>query len=706
MAASGRRFVARRFPFTTSFAAGEVAEEYLMRTDLQVRNESCRRFRNVMNMAGGGFKRRWGTLDLAPLAGLSRLETYGIGTDDARILVFSFGQCQVLNLDGSIVQTVGGCSWADEDLFTMQVALEDGKIVVTSRSFLPQLLTLTDGTWVLSAVNFADGLNGSKLQPYWQYHARGISLTPSAYSGTVTVETSADFFVADHVGVRIRYTGVEILITAVTDATHATGDVIGVLYPTLDVTVGSSAGFNVGQVVQGDTTQIRGAVAAVPDGTHVTVQLLDGYTPFDATEPLVGPTAKSAISAVAAASVPASTTEWDEALISAARGYPGACALHRNRLMLGDFPGAQSIIAASATGDIEDFDTGTGLETDAVIERVGRESSLGLRHFGSTEQLLVFTENGAYYVPEQVAAPFSPTNFELLKIGPEQASTPQPLFISEGMGFIEQYSGRLMMAIATGNVRRSWEIADLSELAFHLMGSPVEIELLAALSESDRLVPVLRDDGQIAVLTYRRGAQFSAWSLWTTTGAWRSIVVAAGALYAVAEREIDGVTGWRLEKFDPTCWADGMVDLAAVTTPTPDYAGATLGSWEGPGKIGEFLLDEDGVLTGIDPGYGAIRIGFDFPVTVEGPPPVDQQMGLRPNYKITRVDVDVIESVGFKGNGRDPSGWSGVIGGATTPLTGVRRFRPLGRAKYPTFTIQQDIGGPLEIRSITMEVTS
>lgn len=699
--------MARRFPFSTSFAAGELAEEFLMRTDLQVRNEGCRQFRNAMNMAGGGFKRRWGTRDLAALGGLSRLETYGIGADDARILVFSEAQFEVRNLDGAVIQTVTGCPWGEADLFTMQVALEDGKIVVASNAFYPQILTLgVAGTWSIADLTFADGLNGSKLQPYWRYHERGVSLTPSAYSGAVTLVTSDPFFFLEHIGVRIRYAGVEIEITSATDATNAAGTVIGSLYPTLDITVGSSAGFSVGQVVQGDTTQIRGAVSAVPDGTHVTVQLLDGFTQFDPAEPLVGPTAKSTISGVSVASAPAPTTEWDEALINEVRGYPGACALHRNRLMLGAFPQAQSIIAASATGDIQDFDTGTGLETDAVIERVGRESSLGLRHFGSTEQLLVFTENGPYYVPEQVAAPFSPTNFELLKIGPEQASTPQPLFISEGMGFIEQYSGRLMMAIATGNVRRSWEIADLSEMAFHLMGSPVEMELVAALSESDRLVPVLRDDGKLAVLTYRRGAQFSAWGLWTTTGAWRSIVVAAGTLYAVAERVIDGVTAFRLEKFDPACWADGMRDLATVSTAFAPYAGETVGVWDGPGKIGEFEMNGSGVLTGIAPEYDAVRIGFDFPLTVEGPPPVDQQMGLRPNYKITRVDVDVIESVGFTGNGRNPSGWSGVIGGNTTPLTGVRRFRPLGRAKYPTFTIQQDIGGPLEIRSITMEVTS
>ena len=699
--------MARRFPFSTSFAAGEVAEEYLMRTDLQVRNESCRQFRNAMNAAGGGFRRRWGTLDLAALDGLSRLETYGIGADDARLIVFSNGKFQTRTLAGAVIQSITGCPWTAAELFTMQVAIEDGKIVVTSTEFAPRLLTLASGTWSIAVLGFADGLNGTKLQPYWRFAERGVSLTPGAFSGSgVTLQTSASFFTADHIGTRLRYTGNEITVTAVTDGDTAAGTVIGTLFPTLTVTVGSSSGFIAGQVVQGDTTQIRGVISGVPSGTSLTVQLLDGYTQFDPVEPLVGPTAKSTISAIAVAGAPAATIEWDEALISTARGYPNACALHRNRLMMGAFPSAQNVMAASATGDITDFNTGTGLETDAIIERVGRESSIGLRHFGSTEQLLLLTEAGVYYVPEQVGAPLSPTNFELLKIGPEAAAAPQPLLVSEGLIFAEQGSGRAMICIPTGNVRRSWEIADLSELAFHLMGTPVEMELLAANTQTDRLVLVLKDDGDLAVLTYRRNQTFSAWGLWSTTGSWRSLVVANGVLYAVAERTLDGVTAFRLEKFDSGAWADGMKSLATLATAFTPYADTTVGAWDGPSKIGTFTMNSSGVIQGVDDSYSAIRIGFDFPLTVEGPPPVDQQMGLRPNYKITRVDVDVIGGVGFKGNGRDPSGWSGEIGGATVPQTGVRRFRPLGRAKYPTFTIQQDIGGPLEIRSITMEVTS
>ena len=678
----------------------------MMRTDIQARNEGARRFRNAMNAAGGGFRRRWGTLDVAALPGLTRVETYGIGEADARLLAFTNGAVRILGLDGAVQQTVTDCPWTEANLFVMQVAIEDGKIVVCSDAFAPQILTLSGGAWSIATLTFADGLNGARLQPYWRFVERGVSLTVGAYSGTgVSLSTSDDFFTAAHVGSRIRYTGIEIQVASVTNATTATGDIIGTLYPTLTVGVGATAGFVVGQVVQGKDTQIRGVVAAVSGS--LTIQLLDGYTAFDAAEKLVGPTAETTISSIATASAPAATTDWDEALISPARGYPKACALHRNRLMLGGFPQAENVMAASAIGDITDFNPGTGLETDAIIERVGRETSLGLRHFGSTEQLILLTEAGVQYVPEQVGAPLSPTNYELLKIGPEAAASPQPLLVSEGLAFIEQGSGRCMICIPTGNVRRSWEIGDLSELAFHLMGSPRELELLAANTETDRLVLALKDDGDIAVLTFRRNAQFSAWGLWQTPGAWRSLVVAAGTLYAVAERVIAGSTVYRLEKFDPSAWADGMVQIAARTAPVPLYASGTAGVWEGPAKIGEFTLDGSGVLQGVDDSYeGALRVGLDFTLEVETVPPVDQQMGLRPNYKITRVDCDVIESVGFKGNGTDPSGWTGGIGGPVQPTTGVRRFRPLGRAKYPTFTIRQEVGGPLEVRSLTMEVTS
>ncbi len=701
--------MARRWTFTNDLSAGELAPDYMKRSDAAVRNRGAKTMSNVYLQPGGGFKRRWGTRRLAGLDSFSRLETIGYGSDDARLLLFSDGGFAYRNLDGSLIQTVSSCPWSENDLRSMQIAIESERFVATSRSFFPQLMTLTAGSWGLADFAFATGLGTSKRQPYYRLAPRSISIQPDAYTGSgVDIVASSAVFLATHVGTRIRYAGIEIEITAVTNSTNAVGTVIGSLYPTMDVTVASSSGFLVGQSVSGLDSETRGIVSAVPSGTVVTVQLLDSYISFLDTEKLIGPTAQTEITSSATNATPAATVEWDEQLISAARGYPGACILHRARLLLGDFPQAVNVLCASAIGEITDFDVGTGADNDAIVEKIGSDSSLRILHFGSTEQLLIFTEAGPYYVPEQVAAPLSPTNLEILHIGPEVAGDPRPHLVSEGMLFTEESSGRMMVVAPTGNVRRSWDVADLSELAFHLVGTPIEMEIMPAGSETDRLVIMLRDDGEIRPMTYRRGSENTAWVQWSTDGYWESVVHAAGNLYVSTRRVIGGVDTWHLEVFDPDVLGDGVVTLATTTTPILAYAGATVTAWKDGARIGSFVVDSSGVLTGIDSDYGQIEVGFDFDSEVELVPPIDGEFGLKPKQRICRAWIDVADTGQFKVNGYRPSGYAHTegIGGAIDPFTGQLIVHMLGHQREPSLSLTQDHGEPLEVRSITMEVSS
>lgn len=702
--------MARRWNFTNDLSVGEIAPEFLMRTDATVRNRAAKQARNVRLLPGGGFERRWGTVDLAALPGDTRLEVIGYGPDDAKILAFSAGEFRYFGLDGTLIYTLAGCPWSASDLRGMQVAIEFDRAVVTSHSFYPQLLTRIGATWVREAFPFAAGLAGSLLQPYYRFADRDLSISPSGYSGAITVTASAAVFVPAHVGARIRYTEIEMLVTGYTSPTVVSATVIGNLYPTVDVTVASSIGFLVGQVVSGLTSEIQGVVAAVPNGVSVTVQLTGGYTYFDTTEKLTGPTSTSTISAVTLNGTPAASLDWDEPLISNARGYPGACALHRTRLLLSDFPNAANVLAASAVGDITDYDVGTGADSDAIVERIGRDSTLRIKHFGSAEQLLIFTEAGPYYVPEQVGAPLSPTNLEILRIGPEVAGTASPILVSEGMVFSEQASGRTMIAIPTGNVRRSWDTTDMSELAFHLAGTPVELEIQPATSQSDRLVHSLRDDGQLSAVAYRRSDDTPGWALWTTTGAWRSIAVADGDLYMVARRTINGVDTYRLERMNDGTWGDGVVRIATPATAVTAYAFAVVSVWKDSAKLGEFgisglgvLQDPDGLLTGLT----NLDVGFDFPWTVELVPPVDVEYGTSRKLRICRAYFDVISTMPFSANGFIPGGFAAPnLGGAIAPFTGRVQCALMGHRFDATLTVSQLAGGPTEMRSITMEVTS
>jgi hypothetical protein len=701
--------VARRWQFTNDLSAGEIAPQYLVRSDAAVRNRAAKRARNVLLSPGGGYSRRWGSRWRADLPGDARIESIGVGASDAKIIVFIDTKFRVYNLDGTMAHEVTGCPWVTADLREMQIAAENDRIVVCSQAFFPQVLTFNGTAWSVGAFTFAAGVNGSSSRPYYRFAADGVSLAPSGYSGSVSLTTSAAFFVANHVGARIRYSGQEITVTAVTNGTTATGTVVGTLYPTITCTVGSTTGFYVGQVVEGKDTEIRGVVSVITNATTMNVQLIEGYTPFTATEKLTGPTAQATLSAVTTAGTPAATVDWDEQVISAARGYPGACALHRTRLLLGRFPAVENLMCASTVGDVTDFNVGTGADSDAIVETLGRDTTVKIRHFASTEQLVIFTEAGPFYVPEQVTAPLSPTNLELLQIGPESSGSPVPLLVAEGFVFSEDGSGRLMAVVPTGNVRRSWEISDLSELAYHLMGTPVELETVPASSLTDRLVCQLLSDGTMAVMNYRRGAENTAWSLWSTSGEWRSIAAAAGSLYVVSKRTINGTASYFLEVFDRTVYGDGVLTLAGVGTAATKYALAEdMGLWQGSAWLASVDLNASGVILSPPAATGAVQLGFDFTDTVELVPPIDGEYGLRPKIRICRAWLDVLSSGQVAVNGYAGAGYrsTGGIGGPVPLHTGQLLFNLLGRSRTQTLTISQDHGEPLEVRSITMEVTS
>lgn len=701
--------MARRWQFTNDISAGEIAPQYLARSDAAVRNRAAKQARNVLLSPGGGYSRRWGSRWRATLPGDARVESIGIGASDAKIIVFIDTKFRVYSLDGTMTHEVTGCPWVTADLREMQIAAENDRIVVCSQAFFPQVLTFNGTSWSVANFAFAAGVNGARSQPYYRFAADGVSLSPSGYSGSVTLTTSAAFFVANHVGARIRYSGQEITVTGVTNGTTAAGTVVGTLYPTLTCTVNSTTGFYVGQVVEGKDTEIRGVVSLIASSVSMNVQLLEGYTPFTATEKLTGPTAQATLSAVSTASTPAATVDWDEQVISAARGYPGACALHRTRLLLGRFPAIENLMCASTVGDVTDFNVGTGADSDAIVETLGRDTTVKIRHFASTEQLVIFTEAGPFYVPEQVTAPLSPTNLELLQIGPESAGSPNPLLVAEGFVFSEDGSGRLMAVVPTGNVRRSWEISDLSELAYHLMGTPVELETVPASSLTDRLVCQLLADGTMAVMNYRRGAENTAWSLWSTDGAWRSIAAAAGKLYAVARRTVNGVEKYYLEVFDATVYGDGMATLANTSAAASQYASAaSVAVWQGSAWLGTCALNGSGVPVTPPAATGAVQIGFDFTDTVELVPPIDGEYGLKPKIRICRAWLDVLASGQVKVNNYGGAGYRAPVGiGGAVPLhTGQLLFNLLGRSRTQTLTISQDHGEPLEVRSITMEVTS
>lgn len=688
--------MARRRSFSNDLTAGEVGPEFLQRTDEELLNRSAKDLSNTIVLNAGGARRRPGSSPRAAVSGTKRLlEIFDLEDDAFREVVFSAGKLEIFN-GATLQQTIVG-PWVEGDIDTMTVVNGDNEFYIFGE-FQTQILSYNGTTFSMAALAFSSGIGAAIRQPYWRFAAKGVTLTPSATSGSITLTMSEDVFVAGHVGVRFRYLNNEIEITAVTNGTTATGTVITTLYPTVQITVGSVAPFKVGHIVKGDTTEIQGQVAAVGVGT-IDVTLIAGYTYFDAAEVIVSPEGRATASAVSLTAT-AGSTIWDEQMMSAVRGYPRTGALHRNRLIMGGFPQAANAIAASAIGFPKDFDLGSADDADAFIEALGDDPNAAIRHIIAAEQLVVLTDRGCYYVPESEQSPLSPTRVQFLRISPDGAARVRPILAPEGVVFVDN-ADRLLVIAATGSVRASWAVSELSLLAKHMITKPVELTYVDGLgSRSERYILVRNEDASVAVMNYRRGADQAGMTRWTSAPgtAWQAFAAWKTGLYAVQD-------GFLCD-----------IDLDAVLDMQCDYSAACplmVGRsvyvlrgnqvWQGP-----FVVNGSGEIDTIAPAAG-LAIGHDFRVGVSPTPPVSKYIG-HERRRYTRLWVDVLVTGAFRVNGELRTGYTAtddIEAPAPWMNGGQEPFYLIGFSPNDVPEISQEVGegAPFLLRSMTVEVS-
>lgn len=701
-----------------SFEGGEADPQYERRADADLWLVTARRMRNVRLTNGGGFQRRPGLRRVLALAGAARLKEFISRAGVRRFLAFrDAGDVDVITPAGAIEATVLTGDWAAADLATMQFADDTDRIIVTHRSFPPQELKWSGTAFTAADLAFDTRQDGSKGHPYWRFsETKGITMNVSALSGAgITVTMDANVFVAGHVGVRFRRFGRELQITAVTNGTTATATATHPLYPTRRLTVGSSSPFAVGDQCQSSVDDINMEIAAIVDATHVDVNLTDGFTdPSTASNNLLGPNGSTSITAVAAtASLP--TVQWDEQLMSAVRGYAGGCAYHKGRLTLLDFPGAPEIVAWSVLREPGDFDTGDGLDDEAIIDGpgdiVGRRARYGL----SSEQFLLLTEAGSYYVGEGPNTPVTPTTVEFLLIGPEPAGDCNPVMATEGAVFVEPQGERMMLLAPSGQLRRAWQATEMLALASELLTAPVRLALYdgGALGP-ERYLFALNGDGSLLAVHYRRDTTLMGPCLWTTEGG--SFVDVArfdDEVWVVVNRG----GAYTLEAFDRDRLLDNsvVIDNPAATTPTdPSWANRTValvwretaGGENRRADIGEFAGNGAGALTGAPTAARQYEGGTRFFPHAELWPPIDPQAGPSEHQRVAYVALDILRSglCYVAGRRLSPYRASDDISKPPPLRTGWRKKKLLGRKRDSLTPITQIEAAPLEVRAVTLGV--
>jgi hypothetical protein len=248
-----------------NFSAGQIDEAARKNKDRPLYAAGCASARNYRLLNGGGAKRRAATWLRAVLAnGKSVGCEYVTPDGGVFILVFSHAQLTVYDDTPSLVQTLTGQPWGSAIIDELYFDVADGKLTVCHNNFASQVISVDDaGVWSVSDFTFADSDGAGTAQPYWNYQTKGVTLTPSALTGSITLSTSGPHFDANHVGVKFRYLGREMTITTVTDDDTAAATVVQDLPPTVVVILGDSKGFLVDESVEGEDSGAKGIISAI-----------------------------------------------------------------------------------------------------------------------------------------------------------------------------------------------------------------------------------------------------------------------------------------------------------------------------------------------------------------------------------------------------------------------------------------------------------
>ncbi|NWG46269.1 MAG: hypothetical protein HXY25_06945 [Alphaproteobacteria bacterium] len=726
--------MARRLPSEqTSFLGGELSEDYRTAFHLAQRRVSVQRARNVRPLVSGALKVRPGSTRLAERAGPEIVVSANFSASLRFRLLFSAGSVSILDSDGALVQTIGSCPWGASDLPLLYPSVGEDYVIVAGHNFWPQVITrAAGGTWSLSDFAFAAGIAGALSQPYYKFAAATTKLQPSARTGTVTLTTSASFFVAGHVGTRVRYLGREIIVTAVTDGTTATGTVVNTLPPAVQLTVTDGSGFAVGQAVRGADTNVAGIITAV-SGTTITVAIREGQTKFDVSgqEKLVGPDGAAKITAQTEVS-PASLEDWDEQAISAVRGYPGGVGEHRGRLLFWNLRDLGSAVLASSLTALNDFNVGTGEDGDAVFEIIKAAPPERVLHCLSAEQLLLVTDRAVRYVPEGPDNVFRPTFATFRKVGTSGGSLARPLVTDEGVVFVEAGGNKMLAALPTGDTVRSWQVVPISDGAPHFIRNPQSLVLTSGNEEvPERYLMAVNDDGTICLL-YFQGFGSDAilgWYLWTTSGSYLSMAEIDGKVDVIVSRS----GSYFLERFEEGLNVDGgvafdtstgLLPLATTTgailtgpdgawlltteTGIADLIGETVSIVDGSVYWGEYTVDANGKIPGIRGLTGAFQAGyeFDWQVWLWPPDMSDYDIPRGRPFRITRAYVHIVNSTRYCVNGQDVAGYrEGSELGSPPPLRSeTRKFRLPKWGDNQYVRVESAGPSPFELTGVGMEV--
>lgn len=718
----------------TNFSSGELDPLMDMRQETGAYQNGVRKLRNIALLNQGGGTRRPGTDHLNVLTGRTRLIPFEFSSTQRYIFALSNAELKVFDLTGTLIQTLSA-PWTSAMLFELTFTQAADVMIVCYPTMKPQIIRrTTTTTFTVSDYAFAESINSDKIyQPYYKYADDTVTLRASGTTGSVTLTTSAAYFVSGHVGMRIRWFGIEILITAVTNSTTATGTVRGSLRGRYDIDpIRTTDGSNVVEVTHANHGFVTGASVTI-DGINpfagLTRSHLNGTFSITVVDDnrytyVAGNTANNAEDGggpngyFSGNNLP--TRQWDEPAFSNVAGWPGAVTFHEARLWFGGSLSQPDGLWASKINQFFNFDVGEGLDNESIQVTVGSDDISSVRHLVSNRHLQVFTATSEFYVPRVPNNTITPSNISISRQTPYGCSTlaPQPF---DGATVYIQASDKVVREFLYTDTEQAYNSPALSMLAEHLIASPHDMSVsYGTTKRGEQYLLIVNEDGSLAVFHSARAERLAGWALWTTKGSgsetakFDSVMNIGDRIYVSVQRG----SAYHLERFVEQDLDSPLDGSKTYTSGSPTatwslgslYANKTVSVVSGNYYLGDYTATAGGSIT-ISDAVTSIRVGYNYIPEIETlPVNLQLQDGTyvgRPK-RISRVILGLNStlSVSISGNRLIIRQVRDDFSNAPDPVTGKKEFFLLGYKRDATITITQTEPLPMRVLGLAMEVSA
>ncbi len=314
-------------------------------------------------------------------------------------------------------------------------------------------------------------------------------------------------------------------------------------------------------------------------------------------------------------SATAATIDWAEQAFSPVRGYPGAVAFHQDRLVIGGSRDLPNRLWFSKSGDLFNFDLGTGLDDESIEFAILSDQVNAIRGIFSGRHLQVFTSGAEWMVTGDPLTPASVQLNRQTRVGSRIDRYIPPVTVDGATIFVAR-NGQEMREFLYTDVEQAYQSTDLALVSRHVLGRPVDQDF----DTLNRLLFVVREDGKFATLTIYRAETVAAWTLHETQGLVKSVSVVGDDVYVLVRRGDD----YFIELFDKNLNLDsaltGEVEMPATEWSGLDHLNGKTVSIVADGVVLNDQVVVDGAVTIAD-AASKVEIGLPYTHVIEPMPP-------------------------------------------------------------------------------------